>query len=237
MDDCFANHVHAAHSTTVSCVYQQLIRAKGADTMQPMVVSDDDIRSGFSSRLAACIAASPLAPPAGRSMRAWLATRYGVSQEAARKWLSGLAIPETTKLARIALDLGTSVEHLLTGRDDRGAQHDHAHLGVDENSLLVAYRSAPPFGKQMLSRVAEAASTTARNVHTLPSRGVEATGSRAEDSGINVEHLTFVIAQAMSLKGWTAARRATAIARVYAAITDDEKTPTKAVVLRLLRSA
>ena len=54
---------------------------------------DADIREGFSKRLADALAESALAPDDPRRWRSWMAKRYGVSQEAVRKWLSALAIP------------------------------------------------------------------------------------------------------------------------------------------------
>ena len=55
--------------------------------------------------------------PRGRSRIPSLSQRYQVTYEAARKWLSGESIPQTSRLAAIAEDYGMSLAYLL-GRDE-----------------------------------------------------------------------------------------------------------------------
>ena len=97
---------------TDSCSCQQLIRVSPLDIVQPMVATRAD--SEFHDRLEqACDAAGI---PEGRGRRAALARLFGVSGEAARKWLSGESIPDTKRIPKIAKHLGVSGEWLLTGQ-------------------------------------------------------------------------------------------------------------------------
>lgn len=52
----------------------------------------------------------------GRARTGALADRYAVSRETARKWLTGLALPELARIIELAKDLDTSFEWLATGR-------------------------------------------------------------------------------------------------------------------------
>lgn len=130
---------------------------------------NDDIREGFSKRLAEALAESALAPDDPHRWRSWMAKRYGVSQEAVRKWLSALAIPEMTKVAVIAMDFGRSVEYLLTGKAEGGAPAGVALL-PEEAELLANYRAAPQYGKSLARNVL---ATTA-----LPARKMRANAER-----------------------------------------------------------
>lgn len=204
-----------------------------------MVATDDDIRADFSQRLAKALKESSLAPDDPRSWRPWMAKRYGVSQEAARKWLSGMAIPEMTKLAKISVDLDKTADYLLTGRGAYDAPVG-IHLSSDEDTVIANYRKSPDFGKAFIRKIAETAALPARILLSETSRSADTGGQHTDaaiSANLNIEYLQFVIEQAAELRGWTKARRAAAIARVYVAIAQDEKAPTKAVVLRLLRSA
>ena len=53
-------------------------------------------------------------PPESRARE--LSKRYGVSREAARKWLNGESTPERTRLATMAADCGVNVEWIWTGQ-------------------------------------------------------------------------------------------------------------------------
>lgn len=64
---------------------------------------------------------------AGRGRTAALATRYGVSRETARKWLTGLSLPELERMIELAVDFGGNFEWLATGRG-----HMHVASGVRE---------------------------------------------------------------------------------------------------------
>lgn len=56
--------------------------------------------------------------PAERSRTGALATRYAVTRETARKWLSGLALPEMDRMIRLSTDFRVSFEWLATGRGE-----------------------------------------------------------------------------------------------------------------------
>lgn len=91
----------------------------------------------------------------GRGRTSALADRYAVSRETARKWLTGLALPELPRIIELAKDFNTSFEWLATGRG-------HARLGVGEKSsdyqrltddecrLLDAFRNLPEAKRQLL---------------------------------------------------------------------------------------
>jgi hypothetical protein len=52
----------------------------------------------------------------GRGRTTALATRYAVSRETSRKWLTGLAMPELERIIELAMHSGVSFEWLVTGR-------------------------------------------------------------------------------------------------------------------------
>lgn len=54
--------------------------------------------------------------PKGRARTGALALRYNVSRETARKWLTGLTLPELTRIISIAEQQNVSLEWLATGR-------------------------------------------------------------------------------------------------------------------------
>jgi transcriptional regulator with XRE-family HTH domain len=81
-----------------------------------MVISRTRAYSAFAERLALALDAMEQAGcPRARGRALWVANRYGVSGEAARKWLVGLAIPDQANLARIADDTCFSVNWLHAG--------------------------------------------------------------------------------------------------------------------------
>lgn len=56
---------------------------------------------------------------------------FGVSEQAARKWLQGDSMPETARLAAIAARLGCSAEWLLTGHGPQHATEAHHTTAAD----------------------------------------------------------------------------------------------------------
>jgi transcriptional regulator with XRE-family HTH domain len=58
---------------------------------------------------------------AGRGRVRQLAEMYDVTRETARKWLGGLALPETERLIDMARRLGVNFEWLVTGRGSQGS--------------------------------------------------------------------------------------------------------------------
>lgn len=71
-----------------------------------------------------------------RGRRAMLAQLTGVSGEAARKWLSGEAIPAMPHVAALATHFGSSAQWLLTGHDDES--NDGTITLISEVSNLLA---------------------------------------------------------------------------------------------------
>ena len=55
-------------------------------------------------------------PPKGENRQKLLGKMFGVSQEAARKWLAGEGLPQLQKCIEIAKKSSVSIEWLLTGR-------------------------------------------------------------------------------------------------------------------------
>jgi transcriptional regulator with XRE-family HTH domain len=68
----------------------------------------------FAERLRLALDRIDFAP--GRARTGALADRYAVSRETARKWLTGLALPELARIVELAKDFDTSFEWLATGR-------------------------------------------------------------------------------------------------------------------------
>lgn len=94
---------------------QQLNRVFGTRTLQPVVAHNkEQTRAAFSKRLNAVLDEVKDCP-ARRGRRQWVAKRYGVSVESARKWLTGEDMPDGTNSARIAADLGINDGWLRSG--------------------------------------------------------------------------------------------------------------------------
>lgn len=55
-------------------------------------------------------------PPKGKNRQSVIGKLFGVSQEAARKWLEGESIPKNETCIEIALKADVSFEWLMTGR-------------------------------------------------------------------------------------------------------------------------
>lgn len=84
-----------------------------------------------------------------------LATRYAVSRETARKWLTGLALPELPRIIELARDFDVSLEWLATGRGSiplgvGEASATYRRLTDNEGRLLEAFRKLPESKRQLL---------------------------------------------------------------------------------------
>lgn len=97
---------------------KQLTRAMLVASVQPVVAQKERARADFAKRLNEALD-EHVDAAAGRQRRAWVATRFGVSVEAARKWLVGESTPDTARLSEIATELGVNVDWLLTGRQPK----------------------------------------------------------------------------------------------------------------------
>lgn len=85
----------------------------------------------------------------GRGRTAALATRFNVSRETARKWLTGLALPELERMMALALFSDVSFEWLATGRGSlrgglRVEDEREAYGDADEQQLIGLVRRMSP---------------------------------------------------------------------------------------------
>lgn len=91
----------------------------------------------------------------GRGRTSALAHRYAVSRETARKWLTGLALPELPRIIELAKDFDISLEWLATGRGPiplgvGEASAAYRRLTDNEGRLLDAFRKLPESKRQSL---------------------------------------------------------------------------------------
>lgn len=99
----------------IVAICQQPIRATARVTLQPVVaLTKQEVRAAFSRRLNRVLDETPSVPKT-RGRRTWVAKRYGVSIETARKWLTGVDVPDEGNGARIATDLQISLDWLRAG--------------------------------------------------------------------------------------------------------------------------
>lgn len=91
----------------------------------------------------------------GRGRTSALADRYAVSRETARKWLTGLALPELPRIIELAKEFGVSLEWLATGRGPvplgvRESSSAYRRLTDSEGRLLDAFHKLPESKRQLL---------------------------------------------------------------------------------------
>lgn len=90
----------------------------------------------------------------GRGRTSALADRYAVSRETARKWLTGLALPELARIIELAKDFDVSFEWLATGRGQPrlGVAETSAvyRLTDHEGRMLEAFRNLPKEKRRLL---------------------------------------------------------------------------------------
>lgn len=135
---------------TDSCHCKQLIRVWPAARLQLMV---EDVKQAFSRRLnVACDEAGE--PVRGR--RAMLARLVKVSGEAARKWLSGEAIPAMDHLAVISAHLGVQAQWLLSGVGRKYIDQEADALTEEEREHLRRLRCLPQSERARAFRVVDA---------------------------------------------------------------------------------
>ena len=126
----------------VACV-QQLIRARPRRNVQPMVAKEKDAaRAEFSDRLNQLLDEEQVQK---RSRRSLLAREHNVSTEAARKWLTGLAMPDQANLAIMARNRQVNVTWLQSGIGTQTpSTPSSSDLPPHRLALLQAYGSLPP---------------------------------------------------------------------------------------------
>lgn len=91
----------------------------------------------------------------GRGRTGALADRYAVSRETARKWLTGLTLPELARIIELAKDFDASFEWLATGRGQvqlavAEKPSAYRHLTDNEGRLLEAFRKLPESKRRLL---------------------------------------------------------------------------------------
>lgn len=133
---------------------QELIVGSPTDNLQPVVaLSKDGMKSEFSKRLSAALDSLDESFGCPRSDKysgriPWLANRFGVTPEAARKWLAGETIPDQTHMLIMIDDLQLRPGQLMGGLADDGLAADHfgikllriwGELSKDAKRKLVAF--------------------------------------------------------------------------------------------------
>ncbi len=104
------NHITSLQPRIVNC--QQpivVINQIKIESMKPSV------KTAFATRIN-LVADILEIPPKGDNRQQLLGKMFGVSQEAARKWLAGESLPQMEKCIEIAKKSNVSIEWLLTGR-------------------------------------------------------------------------------------------------------------------------
>lgn len=91
----------------------------------------------------------------GRGRTGALADRHAVSRETARKWLTGLTLPELFRIVELAKDFDASFEWLATGRGQihlAVAEKSPAYRRLTDNEghLLDAFRKLPEPKRRLL---------------------------------------------------------------------------------------
>lgn len=128
--------------------------------MELVVIRWDGEKLAFAKRLnLACDRAGIPAKGSGRQVV--LGELFGVSQNGARKWLEGEAIPNTKRLPAMARTLSVTAEWLLTGDDPShtgGLPVGEEAQTYDLEDLRVAraIRSLPPKSRVALQTVLDA---------------------------------------------------------------------------------
>lgn len=81
-----------------------------------------------------------------------LAKLTGVSGEAARKWLSGDAIPAMDHIAALAGHFKCSAQWLLTGHDEKSAD-GFVTLSEEETQIILMLRHLPDYERALALRI------------------------------------------------------------------------------------
>jgi transcriptional regulator with XRE-family HTH domain len=107
----------------------------------------------FADRLRHMLDRADFAP--GRGRTGTLAERYAVSRETARKWLTGLALPELARVIELAKDFDASFEWLATGRGQVQLRVGdttavYRHLTSNQERLLEVFGKLPEAKRKLL---------------------------------------------------------------------------------------
>lgn len=104
--------IHAAILQPNVVIGQQPYVVSGTSKIQLMA---EDEKKAFATRLNK-VADLLNIPPIGKNRQTAFGKKFGVSQEAARKWLSGESLPQLAKCIEIAKEAKVGFEWLMTGR-------------------------------------------------------------------------------------------------------------------------
>lgn len=93
--------------------------------------------------------------PDGRTRTSALAMHFNVSRETARKWLSGIALPEMERMIEMAVDFRVSFEWLATGRGEmtaatRVAETNGSYQDPELQGLLAQVSRLPEVKRRAL---------------------------------------------------------------------------------------
>jgi transcriptional regulator with XRE-family HTH domain len=105
----------ATESCAIKPVSHLILGCDIADTLQPMVATQETDNAGFVARLNEALDGIKDVPRA-RGRRIALAKMMGMSGESARKWLAGETLPSMDNARQFAAKAGVQVDWLLTGR-------------------------------------------------------------------------------------------------------------------------
>ena len=106
--------IHASDITTESGICKQLMCDLLPVKVVKMTTTKEKTRQDFALRLNKALDAAGY-PPLNKGRQVTVAKDFGVSQEAARKWVSGESVPTTTRTTEIAQKLKVNTEWLLSG--------------------------------------------------------------------------------------------------------------------------
>lgn len=142
---------HAGNLQPIVAIGQQLILAAEVFKLQPVVViTKEQAKAAFSRRLNQVLDEDANVPKE-RGRRSWVAKRFSVSIETARKWLTGLDLPDEGNFARIVADLHVSAEWLRSGQGDRRPQESDPVM----DELQAVMRSLPTEDREEVLRYAK----------------------------------------------------------------------------------
>lgn len=129
----------------------------------------DQEREAFAARLNEICDDMKL-PPKGDGRQGALATKFGVSQKGARKWLEAEAMPQTQKTIEMAKWANVSLEWLMSGRG-RKQLDDPARPAITSEQIarvLQVMQDLAPYEQEIIASQAEALGLTFKNKPTQP---------------------------------------------------------------------
>jgi SOS-response transcriptional repressor LexA len=99
------------------------------------MTTKEQLRAQFSARLNKALDEGGY-PALNKGRQVLVAKNFGVSQEAARKWVSGESIPATTRATEIARELKVNYEWLIGGQGPMRQQQANTEPGPDVKGYI-----------------------------------------------------------------------------------------------------